>query len=225
MKNNSKILALALSISIGAGLSGCRSNSTGSEVGDKAYKSFSAILKADKDKIGFHAALSHWGLKLNNSEKFEWTKDTSANTADLAMVMLADPFINAGLDVKKLDANQWLYKPAEKEAGEQLPNRLVKPYNVGDKKEETEGFEDAMKNIIKTDSSLITYNSDSKKYVISLGKGFEVQWTEALGTTSSDIVFVLDSKPLTAAGLDLNKLDGSGWKVEDNNLVKEYKLK
>lgn len=226
MMKKSKVLGLVLTIAIGTAFVGCSSSSTGSETGDKAYKAFSSIVKENKDKIGYHDALSHWGIKLPTGEKFEWTKDTGANVADLAMVMLADPFITAGLDVNKLDANLWLYKPAEKEGSEDLPNRLIKPFNISDKRYETEGYEGAMKNIIKTDSSLISYKADEKKYAISLGTGFEAQWTEDLAANEADIVFVLDSKSLVDAGLDVTKLEGSGWEVKDGGkLVKAYNLK
>jgi hypothetical protein len=142
------------------------------------------------------------------------------------MVMLADPFINAGLDVEKLDKNQWLYEPAAKDGSEELPNRLIKPFNVSDKRYETEGYEGAMKNLIKTDTKLISYKAEAKKYAVSLGSGFEVQWTENLGADEADMIFIIDSKPLADAGLDVNKLQGSGWEVkEDGSLVKAYKLK
>lgn len=49
--------------------------------------------------------------------------------------MLADPFVKSGLDVTKLDKNEWLYEPAAKVDGVDLPNRLIKTYNVSDKKE------------------------------------------------------------------------------------------
>ena len=226
MFKKTKVLALTLALVIGVTFVGCSKGSTGSEEGDKAYKAFSSIVKANKDKIGYHEALSHWGIKMPTGEKFEWSKDTAANKADLAVVALADPFINAGLDVTKLDNSLWLYEPAAKEMGEELPNRLIKPYNVSDKRFETEGYEEAMKNIIKTDSSLISYNAESKKYSISLGQGFEVQWTENLGANEADMVFVFDSKSLVEAGLDVGKLSGSGWEViEDGKIAKSYKLK
>lgn len=226
MFKKSKMLAITLVLAIGASFVGCSKGSTGSEQGDKAYKAFTSIVKENKDKIGYHDALSHWGIKMPTGEKFEWTKDTAANVADLAIVSLADPFINAGLDVTKLDKNLWLYEPAAKDGAEELPNRLIKPFNISDKRFETEGYEDAMKNIIKTDASLISYNADTKKYAISLGKGFEVQWTENLGANEADMVFVFDSKSLVDAGLDVSKLAGSGWEVkEDGKLVKAFKLK
>lgn len=211
MRKHTKLTALILSLAITSALTACSSRLTGSEQGDAAYKAFSNIIKQNKDKIGFHAELSHWGYTLPTGEKLEWTKDTSANAADLALVMLADPFIKAGLDVKKLDENEWLYKPAAKEEGQDMPNRLVKPYNISDKKQKSSGSEDAIRRIIRQKPELVRYNSEIKKYSISLGKGFEAQWTEKIGATNSDIAFVLNAEPLIKAGVDTNKLQGSEW--------------
>lgn len=231
MKKYTKLTTLILSLTITASFTACSSRLTGSEQGDAAYKAFSNIIKQNKDKIGFHAELSHWGYTLPTGEKLEWTKDTSANVADIALVMLADPFINAGLDVKKLDENEWLYKPAAKEEGQDLPNRLVKPYNISDKKQKSSGSEDAIRRIIRQKPELVKYDSESKKYSISLGKGFEAQWTEEIGATSSDIVFVLNAEPLIKAGLETNKLQGSYWTFKPAKgdtpaqLIKSYKSK
>lgn len=231
MKKNAIISAVVLSLSLSVTMTACSNRLTGSEQGDEGYKAFSTILKENKDKVGFHAELSHWGYTLPTGEKFEWTKDTSANVADMALVMLADPFINAGLDVKKLDNKEWLYNPAAVEEGKEMPNRLIKPYNVSDKKQQSSGSEDAMRRIIRTNPDLLKYSSETKKYRISLGDGFEAQWTEKPGITDSDMVFVLNAEPLVKAGLDTKKLDGSGWVFKTGNndtpdqLVKTFKLK
>lgn len=136
----------------------------------------------------------------------------SANKADFAMVMLADPLVKAGLDVNKLDRNEWLYEPAGKDdMGKELPNRLIKPYNVSDKKETSSGSEDSMRRLLKANSEMIKYHEDQKHFGLKLGDGNEVQWTEKLGLNDADMIFVLKAEPLVKAGLDVNKLEGSGW--------------
>ena len=192
-------------------LAGCSRTITGSKESDEGLKAFNNIVKAYPQNKGFHSALQHWGFKLPTGEKFEWSKDMSANKADFAMVILADPLIKAGLDVKKLDPDQWLYKPAEKENGEDLPNRLVKPVNVSDKKETSNGSEDAMRRLLKTNPQMIKYHSEQHHYRLLLGDGNEVQWTERLGINNADMVFVLSTESLIKAGLDTSKLEGSGW--------------
>ena len=158
----------------------------------------------------------------------------SANKADFAVVLLADPLTEAGLDIEKLDKNVWLYEPAGKdEMGVDLPNRLIKPYNISDKKEIANGSEDSMRRLLKADTSMIKYDEQQKNYRLSLGNGNEVQWTEELGINDADMIFVLEAKPLVDAGLDINKLDDSGWSFREaskdnadtDQIVKEFDIK
>lgn len=211
MKKTKKILTIAISSIIVLSMVGCSRTVTGSKEGDKGLEAFNEIVKTYPENKGFHKALEHWGYKLPSGEKFEWSKDMSANKADFAMVMLADPLIKAGLDVTKLDANEWLFKPAEKEEGMDLPNRLVKPYNVSDKKEVASGSEDSMRRLLKADPSILKYHKEQQHYRLILTEGTEVQWTEKLGLNDADMIFVLKAEPLVKAGLDINKLEGSGW--------------
>jgi hypothetical protein len=209
MKRAKKIMLLAVSIIFTLSVTGCNRNSLSTEA-EGGLKAFEAMIKTYPDKIGFHKALEHWGFKLPTGEKFEWSKDMSANKADFAMVMLADPFIKAGLDVKKLN-DEWLFKPAGKEEGEDLPNLLVKPYNVSDKKLSSNGSEDSMRRLLQQDAKLVEYHKELQHYRLKLGEGFEVQWTEKLGLNDADMIFVLKAEPLVKAGLDVKKLEGSGW--------------
>lgn len=211
MKKGKKVITIILSSVLMLSFAACSRTVTGSEDGDSALKAFNTIVKAYPENKGFHKALEHWGFKLEGGEKFEWSKDMSANAVDFAMVMLADPLVKAGLDVTKLDKNQWVYKPSETEDGVLLPNRLVKPYNVSDDKEVSNGSEDSMRRLLKKDPNLIKYHKEQQQYRLILGQGNEVQWTEQLDLNNADIVFVLNAKPLVEAGLDVNKLEGSGW--------------
>ncbi|EYE88869.1 hypothetical protein Q428_05710 [Fervidicella metallireducens AeB] len=200
-------------------------------------EAFNKIVKAYPEKKGFHKALQHWGFKLPTGEKFEWTKNMGANKADFAMVILADPFINAGLDVNKLDKNGWIFKPSGIEEGVELPNLLIKPYNVSDKNQNSNGSEDALRRILKENEDLVVYDKGSKFYKLNLGDGNEVQWVKELGSNNADIIFVLKAEPLIKAGLDINKIQESGWKLkkttDDTNgigitpdlLIKTFKLK
>lgn len=207
-----KIVTLLVSSAIVVAVTGCSRPVTGDKEADNALFAFNKIVKAYPDKKGFHEALKHWGFELPTGEKFEWSKDMSANKADFAMVMLADPLVEAGLDIKKLDGNEWLYEPAATDdKGNDLPNRLIKPYNVSDKKQASNGSEDSLRRLLKADTDNVKYHKDVQHFGLNLGEGNQVQWTEKLGTNDADMIFVLKAEPLVEAGLDVNKLEGSGW--------------
>jgi hypothetical protein len=234
IKTKKSIIFLISSILL-VSLVGCGRSETGSKESDSALKAFNAMVKEYPKSKGFHSALQHWGFKLPTGDKFEWTKDTSANKVDFAMVILVDPLIKAGLDVTKLDESKWIYKPSEMEDGVSLPNRLIKPYNLSDKKQTSNGSEDAFRRLLKQESKLIKYNEEEKHFMLMLGDGNEVHFAETLGKTDEDMEFVLNAEPLIKAGLDVNKIEGSGWKLEkagkdgmgsmNDQLVKGYKLK
>lgn len=234
MKNIKKIVLL-FSLSIFTlSLVGCNRSKSGNTDSDGALKAFNAIVKANPKSKGYHGELKHWGFKLSTGDKFEWTKDTSANKIDFAMVIEADSLIKAGLDVTKLDPNKWVYKPAEIEEGVQLQNRLIFPYNVSDEKQTSNGSEDAFRRILKQDGGLIKYLKDEKHYMLMLGEDNSVHFTQTLGSSDEDMEFAFKAEPLIKAGLDVTKLEDSGFKLEvaekDNKsgadqLVKGYKLK
>ncbi|MEQ8198911.1 MAG: hypothetical protein ABRQ27_13030 [Clostridiaceae bacterium] len=211
MKKTKMLAGLLITVLSATSFIGCSRSQTGNEQADKGLKAFNEIVRAYPGNKGFHNALKHWGFKLPTGEKFEWSKDMSANKADYAMVVLADPLIKAGLDITKLNQDEWIYEPAKKEDGQDLPNRLIKPYNVSDKKQDSSGSEDAMRRLLKADPSILKYHQEQQHYRLILGEGNEVQWTEQLGINDADMIFVLKAEPLIKAGLDVNKLEGSGW--------------
>lgn len=235
MKNIKKIATIIISSALVISFVGCSRTSTSNKVADGALTTFNNIVKTYPQNKGFHKTLQHWGFKLPDNNKFEWTKDTSANKIDYAMVIQADPLMKAGLDPKKLDQKELIFKPAELENGVSLGNRIVHPYNVSDKKEFSSGSEDAFRRLLKQDPSLIKYNKDEKHYMLMLGEDYEVHFAEKLGMTDEDMEFVIPAKPLIKAGLDVNKLNGTGWKLEkasaDNSemsgdqLVRDFTLK
>lgn len=211
MKNTKKIIAFAIFSVMTISIVGCSRTVTGNKEADGALSAFNSIVNTYPDNKGFHKALQHWGFKLPIDDKFEWTKDTSANAIDYAMIINAEPLIKAGLDVKKLDASEWVFKPAEIEDGVQLGDRLVHPFNVSDKKETSNGSEDALRRILKQKPDMIRYHEEQQHYRLLLGEGFEVQWTQKLGINNADMSFVIKADSLIKAGLDIKKLEGSGW--------------
>ena len=218
MKSIKKVIIIMISSVIGLSLAGCSRTSTGSKKADEALNAFNKIVKTYPENKVFHKTLEHWGFKLPGGNKFEWTKDTSANKIDFAMVIKADPLIKAGLNPKKLDQKNLIFKPTAVEDGVKQGNRIVHPYNVSDKKEFSSGSEDALRRLLKQDTSLIKYIKSENHYMLMVGKGYEVHWAEKLGKTDEDMEFVIPAEPLIKAGLDVNKLKGTGWKLEKSSM-------
>lgn len=209
-------------------LSGCGRVITGSGESDDALAAFNAIVKANQDRKGYHAALKHWGLSLPGGGKFEWTKDTGAGEIDFAMVIPAEPFIRAGLDLSRLEGSGYVFKPAGVEDGEETPDLLLHPYNVSDKKENAQGSEDALRRILKQNNGLIRYRAETGQYRLLLSGGFEVLWAEKPGQDGGEIAFVIPLEPLVRAGLDRTKLEGfrllTGPGADSNQLIEFYTL-
>ncbi len=216
-------------------MAGCNRTITGDVQADKALEAFNDTVKQNPDRKGFHEALQHWGFVLTAGDKFEWSKDTSANEIDFAMVMTAEPFLNSGLDISKLDGSGYVFSRAKQENGKPVPDLLIHPFNVSDKKETSQGSEDAMRRLLKQEPSLVGYLGEQQCYRLMLGGGFEVQWAEKPGLDSADMTFIIEADPLTAAGVDISKMKESGWVFEEaddgsdtgkipNRFVKMYKL-
>lgn len=217
------ILGLVLTVS--AISVGCTKPETALAPKDKALNSFKTVLNSYSDKIGFHKVLKHWNFKMPSGELFEWTKDVGENKADYAMVLLADPFIAAGLDTNKLKDDNWLFKASEVEDGKQLPNRLIHPFNINDKSENSNGWEDALRRVFNKDSSIISFDDAMKTTTLKLGTGFIVELNENANPKNSQFTFKIKSTALVNAGLDIKKLSASGWTLEGTDqLVKVYSL-
>ena len=200
-----------------------------------AVISLGKIIKAYPKNFKYNKVNSNWGFRLGTGEKFGWTKNMGDNKIDLAMTILADPLVKAGLNVKKLNKSLWIYIPAATVNGKSYPNRLMKPLNVSNVKKVANGPLNALKVILNKKKSLISYFKKEGHYMLMLGDGYEIHWTEKVGSMAADMEFVVKAQSLVAAGLNTKKLSGSGWKFEaagkgdsrmnSDQIVKEFRLK
>lgn len=199
-----------------------------------AIITFGKIIKAYPKNLKYNKANSNWGFRLKTGEKFGWTKNMGANKSDLNMTILADPLVKAGLNVKKLSKNQWTYIPATTVNGKSYPNRLMKSLNVSNIKKTTKGPLDALKVILNKKKDLVSYYKKEGHYMLMLGDGYEIHWTEKVGSMAADMEFVVKAQSLVKAGLDIKKLSGTGWVFEpagtgdtgknSDQIVKEFKF-
>jgi len=211
-------------------------HSTDDDLAKNGVAAFKKILQDNPKLVGFHDELSHWGLTFSTGDMFEWTKDTGINKADMALVLVADPLVKAGLDIKKLD-DKWIYKPAEEMMGKKLPNRLIKPFNLDDQSagpQDKDSAPAAFQRIADRFPANFGYHDELSHYGFKLGDGDKFEWTKDVHINDADVAFVLLADPLIQAGLDIKKLDQS-WifkpAAEDpmmgktpNLLVKPIKL-
>ncbi len=206
------LLTMAVATTLVLSLAACSSAASGESTAQKGLKSFTQILETYPDRQGFHEELRHWGFEVPTGEKFEWIDDMSANQADFAMVLQAQPLVAAGLDVTKLDQAVWIYEPAGTDTmGMEQPARLILPANVSDSKLPLKTAGESMKALLEAAPGKLMYHGDMDHFVLTLNGANEVIWTEQLGLNDTDMAFVLEAAPLVAAGLDLAKLEGTGW--------------
>lgn len=169
-----------------------------------AVTAFDNLLKAYPKNIGFHKELDHWFIKATNDDRLEWAKNMKNNDKDLVMVLNADPFVKAGLDVKKLE-NSWTYRPADTAMG--TPADLLLPVNISDG--DSNAGDDsgkAFKAIITNPKIKLADHVQMGTYAAPLTDGYLAEWAKKLGQGDGDLYFVFLADPLVKAGLDVNKL-------------------
>lgn len=97
----------------------------------KPLDSFKKIVETNRDSIGYHAALDHYGVALSNGNMFEWAKDMSTNDKDIVFVLNPQPFIDAGVDPDKVEG--WAFAKVEvmDDKGNKVEvDKLLKPFDL-----------------------------------------------------------------------------------------------
>ncbi len=95
-----------------------------------ANTAFEKLVTNNREAIGYHAALDHYGVALGNGNMFEWAKDITTNDKDMVFVLNPQPFIDAGVDVEKVEG--WVFAKVETMEGAKKieVDKLLKPYNL-----------------------------------------------------------------------------------------------
>ncbi|MDP3179227.1 MAG: hypothetical protein Q8M76_15070 [Spirochaetaceae bacterium] len=92
---------------------------------------FAEIVRTERDRIGYHEKLDHYGIKLGDGNMFEWAKDRAKNDKDIVWVLNPEPFIAAGVDPSKIEG--WAFAKVElkDDAGKTiLVDKLLKPFDL-----------------------------------------------------------------------------------------------
>ncbi len=223
-------IALAAAVLSGVLLTaGCTATDV---IGKVSVTSFDSVLTSLGDKVATDGTNNGWSLQSPGGERFVWSKDFSAaGKPDLMMEFDAKPFLDAGLDPKKLPEGTYWHDAAK--------NLLMVHSEQGTDKSAYTGEPkplDSFRKIVETHRSLIGYHEKLDHYGVAFGNGDMFEWAKDLSTNDKDIVFVLNPQPFMDAGVDPAKMqewvfakvevkDANGKKELVEKFLKPYSLK
>ena len=93
--------------------------------------SYKKIVEKSRDSIGYHAALNHYGIDLENGNMFEWAKDISTNDKDIVFVLNPQMFIDAGVNPQEVEG--WVFAKVEtmdKDGKKIEVDKFLKPFDL-----------------------------------------------------------------------------------------------
>lgn len=238
-KNGKLIAAIGGAVIVVAAIAAAAIKTAGGDldvVGKDSVKSFEAVLNALPGQVTKDEANAGWSLRAPDGEvRFIWSEDYSKSPLyDVMLEFDAAPFLNAGLDPKKLPDNYVFYD-----------GMLMVGTKLGENELTYEGEPTALlafEQIVNKYRSSINYHTAMDHYGVKLGDGNMFEWAKDMETNTvsnenqdKDIVFVLNPEPLLAAGVDPDKMEGwvyaavpveeNGKNVEVYKFLKPFDLK
>lgn len=198
-------------------------------IGKGSVVAFEKVLLAAPEQLEADAANGGWSLSApDDTARFIWSGDWSKSPRyDVMLAMDAAPFLNAGLDPKKLP-EQYAYDGDTLMVGTKLGTKPLE-YDAGPAPLA------AYAQIVKLEPGSIGYHGAMDHYGVNLGSGNMFEWAKDIEANDKDMVFVLDPEALIAAGVDPNRVEGwafakvkvhSGGKlIEVDKLLKPFNLK
>jgi hypothetical protein len=92
---------------------------------------YECIVNLNRESIGYHAALDHYGMSIGGGNLFEWAKNINTNDKDMVFVLNPEPFINAGVIPDKVDGWAFAKVTVDDENGKPiLVDKILKPFNL-----------------------------------------------------------------------------------------------
>ena len=94
-------------------------------------EAFTDILSIQGDLVGYHAALDHYGLSLQDGNVFEWAADVNTNDKDIVFVLNPQTLIDAGTNVEAVEA--WIFAEVEimqADGTMKMVPKLLKPFDL-----------------------------------------------------------------------------------------------
>ncbi len=194
-----KIALTVIIITAILGLTAC--NSFLDVIGDRSIASFEQVLDIAKEHTGENMTYGGWSLTSPDEEaSFVWSWDfTRSQPYDVLLVVNAQPFLDAGLDVSKLPAG--MLEGDKIIVGTELSN-----YSTADEVDLTPIASYEL--IVRKHREVIKYHSAMDHFGVDLRNGNMFEWAKDMSKNDKDIVFVLDPQPFLAAGVDPERVKG-----------------
>ena len=93
--------------------------------------SFEQIALLDRDSVGFHAPLGHYGITVADGFVFEFAEDMSKNDKDIVFVLDPKVFTDAGVTPEKVEGWAFAKVPLEDEWGRPYEaEKFLKPFDL-----------------------------------------------------------------------------------------------
>jgi hypothetical protein len=220
-----KLLLSVLSITAILGLTACSKLDV---IGDTSIKSFDAVVNQLGDQVTKDTEFGGWSLTSPDGDaRFLWSEDYSKTTSnDVQLVVNAQPFIDAGLDVSKL--------PEGVLAGDVL----ILGTELGENALSYSGEATPLSSyeqIVNLYRNNISYHAALDHYGVMLSNGNMFEWAKDMTTNDKDIVFVLNPDIFINAGVDTSKVEGwvfaqvetmdsNGKKIKVDKFLKPFDL-
>ncbi|MDR1066618.1 MAG: hypothetical protein LBL35_04180 [Clostridiales bacterium] len=196
-------ITVVLTICLSASLAACSSLDI---VRKDSVRAFGDVLKESPPA---EAPDGSWYIAAPDGEaEFYWSEDS------VTMKAAAAPFVEAGLDISKLDNadERWIYYELEFEAASETGQNYIERFEY----------------MTKTGRDALNYHTALDHYGVKLGDGNMFEWAKDLSKHSvtaenqdKDIVFVLNPEPLIAAGADPEKI--KGWAYAEVSIEEDGK--
>ena len=93
--------------------------------------SFEQIVESDRDRIGYHSEMDHYGLNFSGGNVFEWAKNIGKNDKDIVFVLNPQIFIEAGVNPSKVEG--WIFGQvtvADSKGKMVKVDKFLKPFNL-----------------------------------------------------------------------------------------------
>ena len=169
-------------------------------VGKISITSFDSVLKVSdvqKDEMN-----GGWSLSApDRTARFIWSRDFDiSDPHDVMLELDAKPFITAGLDTAKLPAGKF------------IDGKIMVGQSLGDASFPANTQATALasyEQLVKIKREMVGYHEKLDHYGVDVGDGNKFEWAKDMSKNDKDIVFVLDPKMFTDAGVDPAKV--AGW--------------